>query len=199
MMSRGLALLPLLVIPLDLVAQGYGRPDSAQNDGGCKILTCSSKSRFGSDLEKLKRVRWALVDSPTAVSELYEGVPLLHPRYRVRIEVSLDSRHNVTIPNVDLDATQNHGVDIVDGKTLAGDIRYYFLAKRECRTKLRRKADHIQVGRNESEPWDHNRMVLHDCLCTSDCCPIGAIPNAPPRFLTGHLPSFSNEALRGCP
>jgi hypothetical protein len=35
-MSRGIALLLFLFVPLELVAQRYGRPDSAQNYGRVK-------------------------------------------------------------------------------------------------------------------------------------------------------------------
>ena len=87
----------------------------------------------------MKRVRVTLVDPATGASHLYGGVPLstflpqgILDTASAVIEVSLDSHHSVTIPNVDLDpSAEPIVVDTVDGKTLTGYVPYYFLAKRQ--------------------------------------------------------------------
>lgn len=97
------------------------------------------------DLKKMKRVRVTLVDPVTGASHLlvYGGVPLstflpegILDTASAVIEVSLDSHHSVTIPNVDLDpSVEPIVVDTVDGKTLTGYIPYYFLAKSSKRMR----------------------------------------------------------------
>jgi hypothetical protein len=147
MMSRGIALLLFLFVPLELVAQRYGRPDSAQNYGRVKnphlflqVKVQKKRSYFGSsDLKKMKRVRVTFVDPVTGASHLYEGVPLstflpqgILDTASAVIEVSLDSHRSVTIPSVDLDpSVEPIVVDTVDGKKLTGYVPYYFLAKKQ--------------------------------------------------------------------
>lgn len=147
MMNRRIALLLLLFVPLELVAQRYGRPDSAQNYGRVQnphlLLQVKVQKKqwyFGSsDLKKMKRVRVTLVDPPTGASHLYEGVPLstLLPQGTLNtapvvIEVSMNSHHSITIRNVDLNPNEEPiVVDTVDRKTLTGYIPYYFLVKKQ--------------------------------------------------------------------
>jgi len=84
MAKHQIALLLLLLLPLEVFAQRYGKPDSAQNYGRVlnpqlllqgKIRKMRTYFRT-SDLKNLKRVHVILSDPDTGVSHVYEGVHL---------------------------------------------------------------------------------------------------------------------------
>ncbi len=131
--------------PLELLAQRYGRPDSAQNYGRVQnpqlllqVKIQKKRAYFRtSDLRKMPRVHLTASDPTTGLSHTYEGVRLedllparvLDSQSAV-MEVTFDSHHTTTIPSVALDVEVRPIIaDTVDGKTLTGYAPYYFLAR----------------------------------------------------------------------
>ncbi len=104
--------------PLELLAQRYGRPDSAQNYGRVQnpqlllqVKIQKKRAYFRtSDLRKMPRVHLTASDPTTGLSHTYEGVRLedllparvLDSQSAV-MEVTFDSHHTTTIPSVALD------------------------------------------------------------------------------------------------
>jgi hypothetical protein len=115
MIRRNVALLLLLSAPLQLVAQRYGRSDSAQNYGRVKdrqlllqVRVHKKRSYFrGSGLGKMQRVQMTLTDSSTGVGHTYEGVSLetlLPPgildSQSAIVEVSFASHETMRLPSM---------------------------------------------------------------------------------------------------
>jgi hypothetical protein len=161
MIKRQIALLLLLFMPLELPAQRYGRPDSAQNYGRVQnpplllqVKVQKKRTYFRtSDLRKMKRVHLTLSDPTTGQPHTYEGVnleDLLAPRTLVSesavIEVSFDKHQTLRIPGANLDAdTKPIVVDTIDGRTLTGYVPYYFLARTREEVIVNKNANLIEI------------------------------------------------------
>ena len=117
MIKRQIVLLLLFFMPLELQAQRYGRPDSAQNYGRVQnpqlllqVKVQKKRTYFRtSDLRKMKRVHLTLSDPSTGLPRTYEGVnleDLLQPRTLVSesavIDVSFDKHQTLRIQGADL-------------------------------------------------------------------------------------------------
>jgi len=145
MIKRQLVLLLLFFVPLELPAQRYGKPDSAQNYDRVQnpqlllqVKIQRKRTYFRtSDLRKMKRVHLTLSDPSTGLPHTYEGVNLedLLPQGTLVsesavIEVFFAKHQTLAIPGTDLHAdTKPIVVDTIDGRTLTGYVPYYFLAR----------------------------------------------------------------------
>jgi hypothetical protein len=138
MVRQCLAFFLLLLSPVALMCQRYGRPytlaESPQLLLQVKVQNESHYFRV-SDLRKMQRVSLTLMDPATHVSHVYEGVALeqlapaaaLGSRGSV-VEIEYGLHQTMIVSASDLDPqTKLMVVDTVDGKPIAGHAPYYFV------------------------------------------------------------------------
>jgi hypothetical protein len=138
MVRQCLAFFLLLLSPVALMSQRYGRPYTlAESPQLLLQVNVQNESHYFrvSDLRKMQRLSVALTDPATHVSHVYEGVALeqLAPRGTlgsrgavVEIEFGLHQTMIVSVSDLD-PQTKLMVVDTVDGKPIAGHAPYYFV------------------------------------------------------------------------